>query len=787
MTRLLLFLLAFTTFCFVEHLFSTPITGATKKFSSGKTEGQITGTVFNDLNGDSAWNQLEEPTLSGWEIIATKGIDEQRDTTDNAGNYLLIFAVEDTGTWTINIASQASWIMLSPASGNYILEVSDDVIANQNFGMYQFGSISGISFKDNNGNGIQDVSENGLQNLKMYISGSLNDSVLTDENGNYSFDSLLAGTYTISQELLASWIQLTPVSPENYSVEISSGTTASNKHFGNFQYGSISGMIFLDADANGTKDVGELGIENWEMKLDSASTDSTLSDANGNYLFNSLLAGNYVVSAKLQEGWSQTFPASPSSYSLTVSSGTTFSGKDFGVFQSSSISGMKFFDGNANGSKEEGENGIANWKILLTGDKTDSALTDANGNYTFGSLLAGNYTVSEVNQDGWQQTMPAFPGTYTVSLVTGEQATGKDFGNFTDTLKLRTFNFSVDLSKKATKLKFSKDSVLKESPNLATAVEAVFSKIGKSGATFLGIPQTDAALAKQYAWIFYKKAMDFGKLFTSRHRGLAMPLDSLRTSTKTIKLSKAIKADRKKFDNVGIEQGVLFNLNLKASELGVTPTGLGSLLLDTNVIVAGRSLQDSSLAYIGTLFDSVMTYPQEYEITNTFEYVKLSIFADSILRHFNNAFSQELADSNYRIDTNGVIVGKNPYALYLKGVRLTGEVNLLKRGVGKSASANSVFGSGDVPENFSLKQNYPNPFNPFTVIRYSLIANSRVTLKIYNVVGQEVATVLNSTMLDKGEHEIQFDASNLSSGVYFYRISINNGENSAMKKMMLLK
>ncbi|MBM4167410.1 MAG: T9SS type A sorting domain-containing protein, partial [Ignavibacteria bacterium] len=542
---------------------------------------------------------------------------------------------------------------------------------------------------------------------------------------------------------------------------------------------------------NGIKDISENGLQNWWIKISGNGNDSVLTDESGVYSFDSLLAGNYVVSAKLQEGWSQTFPSSPGTYLLTISSGTTFSGNDFGVFQSSSITGMKFFDGNANGAKDEGENGIANWKILLSGDKTDSLLTDANGNYTFGSLLAGNYTVSEVNQDGWQQTFPAFPGTYSVTLAIGENATEKDFGNFSDTLKLRTFNFSVELSKKAAKLKFSKDSVLKESPNLATAVEAVFAKIGKSGATFLGVPQTDAALAKQYAWIFYKKAMDLGKLFTSMHRGLAMPLDSLRTGTKTIKLSKAIKADRKKYDNVGIEQGVLFNLNLKASELGITPTGLGSLLLDTNVILAGRSLQDSSLAYIGKLFDSIMTYPQQFEITNSYEYVKLSIFADSILRHLNNAFAQTLADSNFRIDTNGVIVGKNSYALYLKGTRLTKEVGLLKRNVGKSSSTNFMaFGATDTPENFSLMQNYPNPFNPLTTIHYALPTIGVVTLKIYNVLGQEVATLLNNEELEEGLHEVQFDASRLSSGVYFYRLTVV--QNSILsytetKKMILLK
>jgi len=74
---------------------------------------------------------------------------------------------------------------------------------------------------------------------------------------------------------------------------------------------------------------------------------------------------------------------------------------------------------------------------------------------------------------------------------------------------------------------------------------------------------------------------------------------------------------------------------------------------------------------------------------------------------------------------------------------------------------------------FSLSQNFPNPFNPLTVIRYSFIANSVVTLKIYNVLGKEIATLLNNKEMEKGTHEVEFDASHIPSGIYFYRISVS--------------
>ena len=89
------------------------------------------------------------------------------------------------------------------------------------------------------------------------------------------------------------------------------------------------------------------------------------------------------------------------------------------------------------------------------------------------------------------------------------------------------------------------------------------------------------------------------------------------------------------------------------------------------------------------------------------------------------------------------------------------------------------------PERFILEQNYPNPFNPVTVIRYSLFEEGNVTLKIYDVLGREVAILLNNETQEEGEHEIMFDASKLSSGMYFYKISTNNF--SSVKKMLLMK
>ena len=90
----------------------------------------------------------------------------------------------------------------------------------------------------------------------------------------------------------------------------------------------------------------------------------------------------------------------------------------------------------------------------------------------------------------------------------------------------------------------------------------------------------------------------------------------------------------------------------------------------------------------------------------------------------------------------------------------------------------------NVPETFFVDQNYPNPFNPTTTIRFGLPSAADVTIKVFNLLGQEVAN-LYDYRLSAGVHELQFDAQNLSSGIYLYRIKA--GEVVSVKRMFLLK
>ena len=96
-----------------------------------------------------------------------------------------------------------------------------------------------------------------------------------------------------------------------------------------------------------------------------------------------------------------------------------------------------------------------------------------------------------------------------------------------------------------------------------------------------------------------------------------------------------------------------------------------------------------------------------------------------------------------------------------------------------------------VPLEFTLEQNYPNPFNPSTVIKYTIPENGFITLDVYNLLGEKVASLINGVH-DAGRYEISFDASNLpagrqglASGIYVY--SLRSGSFNSVKKMLLMK
>lgn len=126
-------------------------------------------------------------------------------------------------------------------------------------------------------------------------------------------------------------------------------------------------------------------------------------------------------------------------------------------------------------------------------------------------------------------------------------------------------------------------------------------------------------------------------------------------------------------------------------------------------------------------------------------------------------------------DTTGYFnlsyVGHNVYSIPSSGILIT-------------SNATNINFEKAIPTEFVLHQNYPNPFNPTTKISYSLPKTSLVQLKIFNLLGQEIRTIVNEEK-SAGNYEVNFDASELPSGVYIYKMQA--GSFVETKKMILIK
>ena len=106
--------------------------------------------------------------------------------------------------------------------------------------------------------------------------------------------------------------------------------------------------------------------------------------------------------------------------------------------------------------------------------------------------------------------------------------------------------------------------------------------------------------------------------------------------------------------------------------------------------------------------------------------------------------------------------------------------------VPKESIISSIDKPVSVVNNFLLHQNYPNPFNPATTIQFELTTKSTISLVVYNIVGEKIATLIDNKLFSPGLQEIEWNAVDFASGVYFYQLK-TAGESCITKKMILLK
>lgn len=239
-----------------------------------------------------------------------------------------------------------------------------------------------------------------------------------------------------------------------------------------------------------------------------------------------------------------------------------------------------------------------------------------------------------------------------------------------------------------------------------------------------------------------------------------------------------------KHSNKLLAELLAMKVNINSSLAGKTNTGFGGLYFDimSGDITTPAFYKGMTVNGIAAFADSVLS------CDTTKSLVDVAKLYDVILR-INKSFNAAFDTSGFAVKTKlknaRVLATLNPPILYRTSVVALAPIE-------NPNWTNVVL----EPEVFKLEQNYPNPFNPTTTIEFNIPADAFVTLKIYNMLGQEVATLLDRESMSEGSDRVEFDANALSTGVYFYRIiaetvnedgKLTNDTFTQVKKMMLLK
>ncbi|MBI3194412.1 MAG: T9SS type A sorting domain-containing protein [Ignavibacteriae bacterium] len=228
-----------------------------------------------------------------------------------------------------------------------------------------------------------------------------------------------------------------------------------------------------------------------------------------------------------------------------------------------------------------------------------------------------------------------------------------------------------------------------------------------------------------------------------------------------------------KHNNTLFAEALALKLNLYSSMTGKMPVGLGELTYN-DTADASNLFNGFMVKQIVAKADTMLSCLPLADATTTLDDMYDVVVA------INNSFR-----TDGTLDTIS----------FAKTTRLTGVkrlVDVLYMHSTPGIASNMLFiedelseDEDEVPATFALQQNYPNPFNPTTNFGFRIANFGLVTLKVYNLLGQEVATLLNNESFEEGEHVVEFDASYLPSGAYFYQLQA--GAFTETKKLILMR
>lgn len=322
----------------------------------------------------------------------------------------------------------------------------------------------------------------------------------------------------------------------------------------------------------------------------------------------------------------------------------------------------------------------------------------------------------------------------------------------------------------------STDEQVYSQPNGGNVLEFLYKKvITRPNGVVMGVPDSS-----DVGWIRYMKADR--KYFP--HTASPRCFDFITTGNggERIFLGQLRNPKVKKHNNHLLGELHALRLAIIANDSAVTEpvdstaTPFGDLIYN-DTVNSEDPLNGMTLRQIASLGDSALTYCTKFSPS-------LYASLDAVVSRINKEFDGPYA-----------ALSSNP--LLLAGTKSLSEVYYLHANPSAVPTVRVARGDeyamvDDVPERFELQQNYPNPFNPSTSIDFTLVEPSIVTLKVFNLLGQEVATLVNNELLDEGEQSVEFVAGNLPSGVYFYKIDIQSAGDGkkifhSVKRMALMK
>lgn len=759
------------------------------------------GTTFEDIN-NNGFIDLTESGIGGWQIVATKvvGGDIRTQVSAPNGSYVFTFVPAESGLWVISETPQPGWVQTYPVGpSTYTINVqSGSFQTGIDFANFHPSTISGTKFEDINGDSISTGGEPGISGWRIRLTkNSIQiDSTLTDALGHYTFGALNPGTYTVSEELPSGWIQTRPGSGGVLTSIISvGGTYVAGMDFGNFHLGTISGVSYYDTDHNGTRNGTEPGMTGLTITLNGPSGVSfATTGPGGTWAFQNLRAGSYLLSETPPSGYHIIQPPG-GTYSRNIISGSAVGGIAFGnsatgdsafyrSFTYDSLALARDAKGkigkpmrlrpdrvqfcvslrNQTGRTIDGMRITFSVPVFVNDPRHPFVITPTPRNLFFAQRnavaeLDWNAPIgvdSVVNICGW-----GIKPQYQILKVVWKSSG----------VVVARFYENVD------PVRFQTDNLKWPLPNAANITTELFSTAGLGfpdpASLIVGVPRRDSA--KYFGWVTMRKPSDVHQSFIDR---FAMHRNNFRGFDR-FDNGKAFNKERNKLpprlqNNHIFANVATLKINISASERGITPFGFGELIYEDGT----NPLSGLTLRQIALKADSALTFWRGVTVGSYHNF-------DSVLDKINIAFSGPM-------DTISFSSG-----LRIKGVRKLQDVSYLR------ANPNIVPGvipeieppREAIPEEFSLMQNYPNPFNPSTTIQFELRTPSIVSLKIYNILGAEVVSLINQQMMEDGMQESEFDASGLASGVYFYRLvvqPIDEDEHALspiilQRKMLLLK